>query len=60
LPEQFEAVRSTLASLGGGGDLLAVARAYTRAPRSRLQAILDTLAKQGFVRPGDDGVYRLA
>jgi len=60
LPEQFQAVRSTLASLGGSADALAVAKAYTRAPRSRIQDVLDTLASQGFIRMGEDGVYHLA
>lgn len=59
LPEQFQAVRSALASLGGNANAEAVARFYTRAPRSRVQSILDTMASQGFIRIGEDGVYRL-
>jgi len=50
LPEQFQAVRSALASLGGNANAEAVARFYTRAPRTRVYEILNTLVYQGFLR----------
>ncbi len=60
LPEQFQAVRSVLASLGGSATAEQVAKAYARAPRAKVQEILETLAAQGFVRVGEGGEYRLA
>lgn len=60
LPEQFQAVRSVLATLGGTATAEQVAKTYARAPRAKVQEILETLASQGFVRMEEGGVYRLA
>jgi hypothetical protein len=60
LPEQFQAVRSVLASFGEPATSEQVAKAYARAPRAKVQEILETLAAQGFVRVGEGGEYRLA
>ncbi|PKN07440.1 MAG: SAM-dependent methyltransferase [Deltaproteobacteria bacterium HGW-Deltaproteobacteria-8] len=57
LLEQFQAVRAALATLGGTADAQTVAKSFARAPRTRVQDVLDTLAGQGFIRAGDDGVY---
>lgn len=59
LPEQFQAVRSVLATLGGTATAEQVARTYARAPRAKVQEILETLAAQGFVRGREEGEYRL-
>jgi len=58
LPEQFQAVRSVLASFGEPATAEQVARAYARAPRAKVQEILETLAAQGFVRVEESGEYR--
>lgn len=60
LPEQFQAVRSALASFGEPATAEQVAKAYARAPRAKVQEILETLAAQGFVRVAEGGEYRLA
>ena len=60
LPEQFQAVRSVLASFGEPATAEQIAKAYARAPRAKVQEILETLAAQGFVRMGEGGEYRLA
>ena len=60
LPEQFQAVRSALASFGEPATAEQVAQVYARAPRAKVQEILETLAAQGFVRVGEGGEYRLA
>ncbi len=60
LPDQFQAVRSVLASFGEPATAEQVARTYARAPRAKVQEILETLAAQGFVRVGECGEYRLA
>jgi len=54
LPEQFQAVRSLLASFGEPATAEQVAKAYIRAPRAKVQEILETLAVQGFVRQAGD------
>lgn len=36
-----------------------VAKAYARAPRAKVQEILETLVAQGFVRVGEGGEYVL-
>jgi len=59
LPEQFQAVRSVLASFGEPATAEQVAKAYARAPRAKVQEILETLAAQGFVRVGEGGEYRI-
>jgi len=60
LPEQFQAVRSALASFGEPATAEKVAQAYARAPRAKVQEILETLAAQGVVRVEGDGKYHLA
>jgi DNA-binding IclR family transcriptional regulator len=60
LPEQFQAVRSVLASFGERATAEQVAKAYARAPRAKVQEILETLAAQGFVRVGEGGEYLVA
>ncbi len=60
LPEQFQAVRSALASFGEPATAEKVASAYARAPRAKVQEILETLAAQGFVRVGESGEYGVA
>jgi len=37
-----------------------VVRAYARAPRARVQEVLETLAAQGFIRVGESVEYQLA
>lgn len=59
LPEQFQAVRAALSFLGGSGSVEDVAKCYTRAPRARVQEVLDTLAAQGFIRMDERGGYIL-
>ncbi|GAB6125228.1 class I SAM-dependent DNA methyltransferase [Humidesulfovibrio idahonensis] len=59
LPEQFQAVRSVLASLGGTATAEQVARSYARAPRAKVQEILETLAAQGFVSSDTDKTYHI-
>jgi Sugar-specific transcriptional regulator TrmB. len=49
-----------LVSLGGAATAEQVARTYARAPRAKVQEILETLAAQGFVRVGEAGEYQLA
>ncbi|MHC1753001.1 hypothetical protein [Humidesulfovibrio sp.] len=60
LPEQFQAVRSVLASFGEPATAEQVAKAYARAPRAKVHEILETLAAQGFVRVGENGEYGAA
>jgi len=47
-------------SLGGTATAEQVARSYVRAPRAKVQEILETLAAQGFVRAEEGEEYRLA
>lgn len=49
LPEQFQAVRSALATFGQSATEDQVAKAYARAPRAKVQEILETLAAQGYL-----------
>lgn len=59
LPEQFQAVRSVLASFGEPATAEQVAKAYARAPRAKVHEILETLAAQGFVRSADLKSYQV-
>ncbi|MBI9078240.1 MAG: hypothetical protein JEY79_00685 [Pseudodesulfovibrio sp.] len=59
LPEQFQAVRSALARMGGSGDMEEVAKCYKQAPRARVQEVLDTLVAQGFIYAGEGDDYCL-
>lgn len=52
-------MRSVLASLGSTATAEQVAKAYARAPRAKVQEILETLAAQGLVRVGEGGEYNL-
>ncbi len=53
-------MRSVLASFGEPATAEQVARAYARAPRAKVQEILETLAAQGFVRAEESGEYGVA
>lgn len=59
LLEQFQAVRAALATLGGTADAATVAKAFSRAPRARVDEVLTTLAGQGFIRRDDGGAFHL-
>ncbi|MBK8639039.1 MAG: class I SAM-dependent DNA methyltransferase [Chromatiaceae bacterium] len=57
LPEQFQALRAALATRPGPLSAADLAQGFTRAPRSRIAELLETLATLGHARRLDDGRY---
>jgi hypothetical protein len=57
LAEQAQAVRGAVAGAGRAVSAEEVARAFTRAPRDGVAAVLDALRALGLVRAVDDGRY---
>jgi hypothetical protein len=57
LPEQIQALRSTLAAHPGPASPADLAQGFTRTPRAKVAELLDTLANLGLARRLDDGRY---
>ena len=57
LPEQFQALRSALASRSAPASAADLAQGFTRAPRAKVADLLETLASLGHARRLDDGRY---
>jgi hypothetical protein len=57
LPEQFQALRSALASRSAPASAADLAQGLTRAPRAKVEDLLETLASLGHARRLDDGRY---
>ncbi len=49
LPQQVQAVRDALATLGGCADATAIAKRFRRAQRARIEEVLATLTALGYV-----------
>jgi hypothetical protein len=57
LPEQFQALRSALATRPGPVGAADLAKGFARAPRAKVAELLETLASLGHARRLDDGRY---
>lgn len=57
LPDQFQALRTALAARPGPQNAAELAQGFTRAPRSRVTELLDTLVTLGYARRLEDGRY---
>jgi hypothetical protein len=57
LPDQFQALRTTLAARPGPQSAADLAQSFIRAPRARVAELLETLAALGHIRRLPDGRY---
>ena len=57
LPEQFQSLRSALATRPGPVGAADLAKGFARAPRAKVAELLETLASLGHARRLDDGRY---